>query len=367
MATTATEYVMELDGPVSHNASEYITGMVTPLYITIILIIHGPLWILNVGGNSLVVLAVYRERNLRRPTYALIAALATADIVFALFAYPPSIYAVIVENRYTCAVGTRKYFFVLTYVCATASFFHIMAITFERYIGISKPLRYHEIVTMRRIVYLEAFIWTTSLLIGASAVFKESDNDPMRPDCKRSTTSSPFSLVSFLLLSVGFLVITLVYLHIYRIARRHWRDMQAERKKALALGNKKTQNFDSQTSSDDTQFKATKTIGIIIVFFVICWLPTATRYFFEGIGASVYVSWTTWILVKRISETFWLLNGVINPLVYARRNSQFRHAFKDIIKCSVKRYTCKTESESRKCSMTTWKGRPSLTSNTTLP
>ncbi|XP_054753282.1 octopamine receptor-like [Lytechinus pictus] len=369
MASMTTEYSLELDtleDDVPYNSSDYVTGMVTPLYISLIFIIHTPLWILTVFGNSLVVLAVFRERNLRQPTYALIATLAVTDLIFPLFGYPPSIYAVIVENRYTCSIGTRKYFFVLTYTCAAASFFHIIAITFERYIGVLKPLRYHDIVTMKRIVLLEVFIWLMSLLIGASAVLKPTGTDTMRPDCKEAGSSPTFSFVSFILLTLGFLVITLIYLHIYRIARGHWQDMEAEREKSFALGNKKSLRSDSQSSNDARQFKATKTIGIIIVLFVICWLPTATRYFFEGIGVSVLINWTTWIVVKRSSETFWLLNGAINPLVYARRNLRFRNAFKDIIKCLVKRCTCSTESKSRECYMSSSKTRPSLSSNITL-
>ena len=351
------------------NETDYTTGMITPLYIAVIFTVHIPLWILNVGGNSLVIISVYREHNLRQPTYLLIAALAIADIFLPLFAYPPSIYAVMVENQYTCSAGTRTYFFFLTYACAAASFFHIMAITFERYIGVTKPLHYRIIVTNRRIFGLSIVMWVMSFLLAfASLPIGRNIEDPLRPVCTLPEPSSLFSFLVFCCCIMGMVFISVVYIHIYLVARRHWTLMRNVRKKAAMLCNLKKVGRDESESEDDddADLKATKTIGIIVAFFVLCYLPMSLRYLFEGIRSSMHLSRAVWIFIKRFSETFGLLNGAINPIVYSQQNSNFRQAFKNIFKAMRSAFTYQRNSDQRKDSTAFLKARTSLSTDILL-
>ncbi|XP_071501203.1 adenosine receptor A2b-like [Diadema antillarum] len=343
--------------PMEYNATDYTTGLVTPLYLALIFTFHIPLWILNVGGNSLVIFAVWRERSLRLPTYKLVFALAVADIALPLFAYPLSIYAVVVENQYTCSNGTRSYFFFLTYICAAASFFHIMAITFERYIGVTSPLSYYKTVTHRRIVFTVAFIWVLSFCLGILSLPIGRD-DPLKPVCRSPGQSSRFTFLVVILCMIGMVVITFVYLKIYLIAKKHWKVMLIEREKAVTLSSAKKAEADENGNDDDAQLKATKTIGIIVVFFACCWLPMAARYLCEGVRDSIELSTTSWIIIKRTSETFGLLNGAINPIVYAHQNPHFRRAFKAAFKTMFTRLVCFRAKNWRKGSLAYLKDQP---------
>ena len=53
-----------------------------PLHLTLYLVLMIPLWFIDVIGNVLVLLCVYREKQLRRPSFYLVAALSLADITF---------------------------------------------------------------------------------------------------------------------------------------------------------------------------------------------------------------------------------------------------------------------------------------------
>ncbi|KAL3070444.1 hypothetical protein niasHT_032234 [Heterodera trifolii] len=80
--------------------------------------------------------------------------------------------------------------------------------------------------------------------------------------------------------------------------------------------------------------KALKTIGIVVLGFIICWLPFFVVYVLEV--SSVLKKWD--IVEKKefqlLSEFFlWLgySNSVINPLIYTMYNSDFRRCFRDLL------------------------------------
>ncbi|EYC23174.1 hypothetical protein Y032_0016g3156 [Ancylostoma ceylanicum] len=76
--------------------------------------------------------------------------------------------------------------------------------------------------------------------------------------------------------------------------------------------------------------KALKTIGIVVMGFIICWMPFFVMYLIEVFATSVSTSRA----FKMISEFFlWLgySNSVLNPIIYTMYNGDFRRCFRDLL------------------------------------
>ncbi|TMS36099.1 hypothetical protein L596_003354 [Steinernema carpocapsae] len=76
--------------------------------------------------------------------------------------------------------------------------------------------------------------------------------------------------------------------------------------------------------------KALKTIGIVVLGFIICWMPFFVLYLIELVLTSESHS----KIHKILNELFlWLgySNSVINPLIYTMYNGDFRRCFRDLL------------------------------------
>ncbi|CAJ0610210.1 unnamed protein product [Cylicocyclus nassatus] len=76
--------------------------------------------------------------------------------------------------------------------------------------------------------------------------------------------------------------------------------------------------------------KALKTIGIVVLGFIICWMPFFVMYLIEVFATSLSTSRA----FKLINEFFlWLgySNSVLNPIIYTMYNGDFRRCFRDLL------------------------------------
>ena len=68
-------------------------------------------------------------------------------------------------------------------------------------------------------------------------------------------------------------------------------------------------------------FKAVKTISIVVVLFVVCWLPSLVTSFVHYVGIKSFF-YKVWTPVEALSMT----SSAINPWVYCLRNTEFYQA-----------------------------------------
>jgi hypothetical protein len=57
---------------------------------------------------------------------------------------------------------------VMDVLCCTASIYLVLAISIERYIGVTSPLRYNVYVTKRRVYLVILFAWFVSLIVSVT-------------------------------------------------------------------------------------------------------------------------------------------------------------------------------------------------------
>ena len=187
-----------------------------------------------------------------------------------------------------------------------ASFLGVVVVSVDRFLAIHLHLRYHELVTHKRVVVMVISIWVLSLFLPLAMFW-------ISPDI-----STPVLLFVGV---VGLLVTTVVYSRIYVAVRRHKNHIQTQQVQEGAETGEMAANFASLIKS---------AVGVFYVYllFLICYLPvfiSLVAYAVKGPSLSL----------KRFSLFSWTLvylNSSLNPVIYCWKMRHIRHAIMDILR-----------------------------------
>jgi len=344
LATTSTTstVVPYLDGDENGDDAQQKQITIQTILISIILlaVILG-----TIIGNILVCVAVCLVRKLRRPCNYLLVSLAVSDLCVAVLVMPTALlYEVLEEWRFGplfCDIWVS--FDVLS---CTASILNLCAISVDRYWAITKPLEYGVKRTPRRMMLCVALVWLGAacislpplLILGNEHV---TDNKPSCVVCQDFGYQIYATLGSFYM---PLAVMLFVYYQIFCAARRIVMDekraqtrlegalnggpQQTTQEKPInAIGSPHQKKLRFQLAKER---KASTTLGIIMSAFTICWLPFFILALVKPITGAEY---------HTLSSIFlWLgyANSLLNPIIYATLNRDFRKPFQEILyfRCS---------------------------------
>ncbi|XP_076991186.1 alpha-2B adrenergic receptor [Tamandua tetradactyla] len=179
----------------------------------------------TIFGNALVILAVLTSRSLRAPQNLFLVSLAAADILVAALIIPFSLANELLGYWYFRRTWCELYLALDVLFC-TSSIVHLCAISLDRYWAVSRALEYNSKRTPRRVKRVILLVWLIAAAISLPPLVYKGDPGPQprgRPQC-RLNQEAWYVLAS----SVGSffapcLIMTLVYLRIYLIAKRSHR------------------------------------------------------------------------------------------------------------------------------------------------
>uniref|UniRef100_A0A3Q0R9Y3 Histamine H2 receptor n=1 Tax=Amphilophus citrinellus TaxID=61819 RepID=A0A3Q0R9Y3_AMPCI len=280
--------------------------------------------LMTVGGNVLVCLAVCASRRLRCLTNCFIVSLAVTDLLLGLLVLPFSALLQLNDEWPLGAVFCNFYISMDVMLC-TASILTLLAISVDRYLAVTMPLRYTSLVLPWRVAVAMVSVWTVSLAVsflpiqmGWNTVNGTVQNHgPWASEGKcRFELNRPYVLTdSLLTFYLPLVTMCWTYLKILRIARA-----QAKRIITVAL----------------REHKATVTLAGVIGAFVVCWLP----YFilFTVLGLKEHPDPST---VPEYSIVLWLgyANSALNPILYGALNRDFRSAYTHLLRCRCPKYS----------------------------
>ena len=292
----------------TEEANHYCSPNLTHDWGVIFILLNSLFSLVAIGGNSTVLLIIYRVRALRSSSNILIASLAIADLEVGLVVYPVYI-ALTVTRKWFSAHFVYRLENFLWIQCLVTSTFTLCAISIDRLIAVTFAIRYKQIITKKRCYRTILSIWITSLLFGCSSLFFED----------KGKASVPWIVTLVLTFVIPFAVIIYSYFQIFKAVHEQKENIcrLSPMEAADMLKNR----------------KAAWTVAIVVSIFFMTFFPNLV---FSAIDVStrdsckkalVYRHWL-WGILLAFGSSAW------NPFVYAARIREFRCELKRLFKLS---------------------------------
>ena len=187
------------------------------------------------------------------------------------------------------------------YFLTCVSFVSIIAIAVDRLLVIFLHLRYHELVTSKRVIFTFASLWMACGV--ATFIFTQLPNH---------------QIIFVAVIEIcGLLVATTAYIYIYRVIRSLTR----------VHPQREHQPHDHKQNSDRERKSASSAFLVYIVFLA-CFLPNFCCIMLLTSNRSK----VSFILANHISGFLVLLNSSLNPVIYCWRYQEIRRIVKNSLK-----------------------------------
>lgn len=243
--------------------------------------------VLGTLANALVIFIILNMRCLRISRNYILASLSGSDLISCVLWQPLLIDSIL--------NGLRLDFLVTfcTFFASLASLNNLICLTLERFIAVHFPFRYLNFLTGRRVGFICFLAYSISLLL-ASLI---------------ATENLPYQVIHVYILILTFLML-LFYANIYFTAMKQVQKIQAMQKTPQS----------ARKSSQIISAKYTTTsVGIVVVIFVLSWLP---YLILPAVPLQYFSHVFPWI------NTCAILQSNINPFLYFWKFAAFRRESK---------------------------------------
>uniref|UniRef100_A0A3Q3LDF9 G-protein coupled receptors family 1 profile domain-containing protein n=1 Tax=Labrus bergylta TaxID=56723 RepID=A0A3Q3LDF9_9LABR len=315
----------------------------------------------TVLSNAFVIATIFLTRKLHTPANFLIGSLAVTDLLVSILVMPISILYTVSKTwslgQIVCDIWLSS-----DITFCTASILHLCVIALDRYWAITDALEYSKRRTMRRAAVMVGVVWVISISISMPPLFwRQAKAHEEVTECMVNTDQISYTLYStFGAFYVPTVLLIILYGRIYVAARSRIFKTPSSGKRfttaqliqtsagsslsgggggggggggtPLFMNSVKVKLADSVLERKRLcaarERKATKTLGIILGAFIVCWLP-----FFVG-TLVLAICKECWFDPLLFDIFTWLgyLNSLINPVIYTAFNDEFKQAFQKLVK-----------------------------------
>lgn len=285
--------------------------------------------VLTVAGNTLVCVAIYVDVRLRSPTNWFIASLAVSDLFYGLAALPFRIVSNVtpITSPEVCSAWIW-----VDMVCAAASMANLAVISVDRYMKITKPFCYHRNMTKKRSLLAICGVWVYAATLATFAIIKWPGAkgviiDPVEGLC-RNDNKVFYTVANIVAFLSPLVVVVASYSLIFRTALIQFNKMQH------LIVSSSTKEDRRKQKSVVRDFKATKTLAVVLGTFTVCWAPFFIMFTISQYDPS-YLMDLPYNVAMAFYYLFFLilpnLNSACNPVIYAYFNAEFRRSFRKIM------------------------------------
>ncbi|XP_076876909.1 trace amine-associated receptor 13c-like [Brachyhypopomus gauderio] len=275
--------------------------------------------------NLLVIISISHFKQLHTPTNLLILSLAVADLLVGLIVMPVNI----MQLRDSCWYLGKMACAVIPLIIAvstSASLCSMTCIAVDRYIAVNDPLLYSTKITVCKTSLVIILGWSVCFFYVMTVLY--FNDHLLQSQISMSCYGECFTVTKYswviVDLVISFLcpcsIILILYTVIFVVARRQ------------AIAVKSMLNVHSQGHtikvSITSETKAAKTLGIVVCFYLGCWIPFFLSSLSSETLSSVTLLWTVfgWLLS---------INSTVNPIIYAIFYPWFRASSKCIVTCRI--------------------------------
>ena len=267
-------------------------------------------------GNSLVIYLIASRPRLHTNPNWFVLSLAIADFSVGLVIAPTYIMSTFwVEADFT----TLAIFYNLLLY---ASVGNLCVMTFDRYIAITRPLRYPSVMKDSTVLKLIACAWGVPFIISLIPLSWEHNTSVSKP--KQKHAEQIFKAIVLVLFEIiPCIILLFTCLHLLVIVRKQSRRICRAEAQVINRYNLST------SRGRKTHEKAVvRMVGIVVIVFEICWVLSAYRAtckYFNLCQVS--------LRLVQISRLFLFFNSAINVFVYAFLKREIRGEMKRFFTC----------------------------------
>ena len=295
----------------------------------------------TVAGNTLVLLATWKERKLHQPNKYFIACLAVADLLVGMLVAPLKLYIINLdlEARYNLSVHLCRFIVWVETLALFGSIYTLAFISYDRYLKISKPLQYKSKMTTSKSLKMIFTIWLISNALAGYAASPYSGSEGILKTRRYSGCSQPDfhdnAKIFYLFLMIcgvflPFLFILNMYTLIFVVAHK--------RQKRLRNGELgESHNHQIRQSTFRQDLKAIKMLLVVLGMFIFCWFPfiiyhILILYYPDVIDRdNMSLNYRYFLFISiEVVDLLPLFNSVCNPVIYACLDQTYREAFKSL-------------------------------------
>ena len=275
--------------------------------------------IVALAGNTLLIYIVWKKPGARNSTSFLFVNMAVADLLITLLVMPLSIAHFHIFFSSVLEAFRCTFYYYAIYVSFLASIFCLMVMAFDRYFAVVHPFR--QSIWFRKPKIITPIIWISSMALMSIIPFAFKLT---HSKCRiHISLILPFYATFF---AFGFLLPLAVISVLYTlVARKLWLH-------EVPVDHNVSEN---QREQEIPKKKVIRMLIIVVVVFVVCWLPMHMYQMVVSVSIVVSTRVPYWGHYVIIYISYWLsqANSAINPWLYIGLNGKMKAAFKNMIRC----------------------------------
>ncbi|XP_061580563.1 trace amine-associated receptor 13c-like [Cololabis saira] len=278
---------------------------------------------ITVALNLLVIISISHFRQLHTPTNLLLLSLAVSDLLVGFVLMPVEI--IYIELCWFLGDVLCTLYYIFDYIITSASVANMVLISLDRYIAICDPLRYHGKVTGSTAQICVCLCWICSVFYRLLLLYDHLEKPGMSNSCFGECVVVINHIAGVIDMVFTFIIpitiIIVLYFRIFVVAVSQAQIMRSQ--VGAAIGQRS-----GPVTARKSELKAARTLGIVIVVFLICFCP----YYFPALEGE-----DTSIDASSVAFEIWLahFNSCLNPVVYAFFCPWFRKSIKLILTLQI--------------------------------
>ncbi|XP_066572420.1 melatonin receptor type 1A-like [Amia ocellicauda] len=292
-----------------------VDGLRFPWVVTLLATVLVTTIVVDILGNLLVVISVFRNKKLRKAGNAFVVSLAVADLLVAIYPYPLVLMAIFHDGWSLGYIHCQISGFLMG-LSVIGSIFNITGIAINRYCYICHSLKYDKLFSNKNTICYVILVWVLTILAIIPNWFVESlQYDPRVYSCTFAQSVS--SLYTITVVVVHFIlpisIVTYCYLRIW----------------ILVIQVRRRVKPDNRPKMKPHDFRNFLTMFVVFVLFAVCWAPLNLIGLAVAVNPRLGLAIPEWLFTASYFMAYF--NSCLNAVIYGVLNHNFRKEYRRIV------------------------------------